>query len=80
MNPKLKNQLLDVAVILGMIGAFTLTVGFAATVGVILSVIFGGSAFWWAVGTIAVDLGVSVWLVIKIVRGFWDEIERTNMP
>ena len=80
MNPKLKNQLLDVAVILGMIGAFTLTVGVAAAVGVILSMIFGGPSLWWAAGTIAVDLGVSVWLIFKIVRGFWDEIERTNMP
>jgi hypothetical protein len=63
-----------------MIGAFTLTVGVAAAVGVILSIIFGGPSFWWAIGTIAVDVVLSVWLVFKIVRGFWDEIERTNMP
>jgi len=79
MKTKLKNQLLDLAIIFGMIGALTMSIGVAAVVGVILSMIFGGSPFWWAVAGIAADLAASAWLVIKIVRGFWDEIERTNM-
>jgi len=79
MKTKLKNQLLDLVIISGVIVALTMSIGVAAVVGVILSMIFGGPSFWWAVGIIAADLTASAWLVFKIVRGFWDEIERTNM-
>lgn len=80
MNPKLKSRLIDAAVVLGLIGAGLMSIGVACVLGAILSMIFGGTMTAWCIVTILVDLGLSAYLIKKLVTDYWDQFEKTNMP
>lgn len=79
MKIRLKKYLLDIAVIMGLIAAITMTVGVAAALGAILSIIFGGNSVYWAIGTGIVDILACVWLVRKLVLDY-EKDYMSQMP